>query len=186
MAPAGRKQLGNATFRGVRIIFRNFKGKGDKFNKEGERNFGIIIPDLGIAETMRNDGWDVKYLKPREEERSEAESEGSDLPTDTPWIKAKVAYDKGRPPKIYLVTSRGRRLLNERTVAELDASDITNVDVIISPYWWEFNGRSGYAAYVKTMMVTIEEDELEAEYSERFDDFEANTPDADHHPVPDF
>jgi hypothetical protein len=51
---------------GVRIIFRNFAGKEGQYNREGDRNFGVILPD-DVAQQMLADGWNVKYLKPREE-----------------------------------------------------------------------------------------------------------------------
>lgn len=144
------------TMEGVRIIFRNFEGKEGPYNKKGDRNFGVILPD-DVAEAMLADGWNVKYLKPREEDEEE---------TETPWLQVKVAYDKGRPPKIMLVTSRGRTGLDEETVEELDWADITNVDLIVSPYHWDVNGKTGISAYLKTMFVTIEEDELESKYAE--------------------
>jgi hypothetical protein len=74
---------------GVRIIFRNFQGKEGQYNREGDRNFGVILPD-GVAEAMLNDGWNVKYLKPREDDEEE---------TETPWLSVSLNFDKGRPPK---------------------------------------------------------------------------------------
>lgn len=146
---------------GVRIIFRNFEGKEGPYNKKGDRNFGVIIPDAATADAMLQDGWNVKYLKPNEAYVDEGQE-----PEETPWLSVKVAYDKGRPPKIMLVTSRGRTALDEDTVEELDWADIMNVDMIVSPYSWEVNGKSGISAYLKTMYVTIEEDALEAKYAE--------------------
>lgn len=151
-------KLDNVTMEGVRLIFRNFEGKEGPFNKTGERNFGVILPpDIGDA--MLADGWPVKNLKASEEDQAEGIEEGP------PWLAVKVAYDRGRPPKIVLVTSRGRTVLDEKTVAELDNVDIVNVDLIVNPYHWDVNGKSGIAAYCKTMFVTIEEDELEKKYS---------------------
>ena len=141
---------------GVRIIFRNFAGKEGQYNREGDRNFGVILPD-DIAQQMLEDGWNVKYLKPREDDEEEAE---------TPWLQVSVNFDKGKPPKIMLVTNRGRTALNENTVDMLDWADITNVDMIVRPYSWEVSGRSGIKAYLQTMYVTIEEDALEQKYAE--------------------
>ena len=142
---------------GVRIIFRNFSGKEGQYNREGDRNFGVILPDDKTAEAMLADGWNVKYLKPREDDEDE---------TETPWLAVSVNFDKGKPPKIMLVTERGRTALNENTVDTLDWADITNVDLIVRPYSWEVSGRTGIKAYLQSMYVTIEEDALERKYAE--------------------
>jgi hypothetical protein len=143
----------------VRLIFRNFTGKEGQYNREGDRNFGVIIPE-DVAEAMLADGWNVKYLKPGEEEKEEGVEQGP------AWLPVKVGYGKGRPPKIMLVTDRGRTALDEDTVDTLDWAEITNVDLIVRPYHYEVHGRTGISAYVQSMYVTIEEDALERKYAE--------------------
>ena len=39
----------------ARITYKNFMGVGDKFNREGDRNFALIIPTEGIADELAND-----------------------------------------------------------------------------------------------------------------------------------
>lgn len=141
---------------GVRIIFRNFSGKEGQYNREGDRNFGVILPP-DVAEPMLTDGWNVKYLKPRD---ADEESE------ETAWLSVSVNFDKGRPPKIMLITSRGRTVLDSDAVDMLDWADIVNVDLIVRPYTWEVSGRTGIKAYLQSMYVAIEEDELEQKYAE--------------------
>lgn len=141
---------------GVRIIFRNFAGKEGQYNREGDRNFGVILPS-DVAEAMAADGWNVKMLKPREDDE-----EGE----ETPWLAVTVAYDKGRPPKVVMITDRGRTNLDADTVEMLDWADVKNVDLIVRPYNWDVNGRSGIKAYLQSMYVTIEEDELERKYAD--------------------
>jgi hypothetical protein len=152
------EQQNTVVMEGVRLVFRNFTGKEGPYNQEGQRNFGVILP-ANVAEAMADDGWNVKYLKPREEEETEDD-------TQTPWLPVKVGYGKGRPPKIVLVTERGRTTLNEDTVDMLDWADITNVDLIVRPYHYEVRGSTGISAYVQTMFVTIEEDPLEKKYAD--------------------
>lgn len=142
---------------GVRIIFRNFSGKEGQYNREGDRNFGVIIPDHATAEAMLQDGWNIKYLKPREDDE-----EGE----ETPWLSVSVNFDKGRPPKIMMITSRGRTNLDAGSVEMLDWADIQNVDLIVRPYVWEVSGKTGVKAYLQSMYVTIEEDELERKYAD--------------------
>src|SRR3954453_22806423 len=91
---------------GMRIIFRNFAGKEGQYNREGDRNFGVILPP-DVAEAMLNDGWNVKYLKPREDDEDQEE---------TPWLSVSVAFDKGRPPTIVKITSRGSTKMEEDEV----------------------------------------------------------------------
>lgn len=141
---------------GVRIIFRNFAGKEGKYNREGDRNFGVILPPE-IAEAMLNDGWAVKYLQPREDDEE---------PQETPWLSVSLNFDKGRPPQIVLITSRGRTNLDAETVDTLDWADITNVDLLVRPYFWEVSGKTGIKAYLQSMYVTIEEDALAQKYAE--------------------
>lgn len=147
----------NVMMEGVRIIFRNFEGKEGPYNKAGERNFAVLLDDK-IAEILAEDGWNVKWLKPREDEVEEGE-------TEQPYLPVSLRYDVF-PPHVVLVTSRNRTTLEESQVEMLDYSDITNVDLIVRPHNWDVNGKTGIKAYVKTMFVTIEEDALVRKYAE--------------------
>lgn len=140
---------------GVRIIFRNFAGKEGQYNREGDRNFAVLL-DETIANTMAEDGWNIKWLKPREEDEDD---------TRQAYLPVSVNF-KGRPPRIVLITSRGRTNLDEDTIESLDWVDILNVDLIVRPYEWTVNGKSGIKAYLQSIYVTIEEDPLEIKYSE--------------------
>jgi len=140
---------------GVRIIFRNFAGKEGQYNREGDRNFAVLL-DEKIAAAMDADGWNVKMLRPRSEE--EGEEPQAYLPISVNF--------KGRPPRIVLITSRGRTNLDEDTVESLDWADIINVDLIVRPYEWVVNDKSGIKAYLQSLYVTIEEDPLEQKYAE--------------------
>lgn len=151
---------------GVRLVFRNFAGKEGPYNAEGQRNFGVILAD-DVAEAMLNDGWNVKYLKPSEEDQEEGVESGP------PWLPVKLKYGVGRPPKIVLVTDRGQNPLTEETVDQLDWVDITNVDMIVRPYPYTVHGRTGISAYVQSMYVTIEEDVLDRKYAEQKAELEA-------------
>jgi hypothetical protein len=140
----------------AQIIFRNFSGKEDKYNREGDRNFSVIL-DEEAAQRMLADGWNVKYLAAREE--------GDD---DTPYIQVAVGY-KNRPPRVVLISSAGRTNLDEDNVETLDWVSIRKADLIARAYQWEVNGKGGIKAYLQTMFVTIEEDELERRYAVKED-----------------
>ena len=61
-APKGILQIDDA-----RIIFKNFEGRGDKFNREGDRNFSLLIEDENTANALIKEGWNVKIKPGREE-----------------------------------------------------------------------------------------------------------------------
>lgn len=145
------KALEPVVLEGVRILFRNFAGAEGRFNAKGQRNFNVLL-DNETAAAMEGDGWNVKYLQPREE---------GDQPQ--PRLEVAVNFDRN-PPRIVLITSRGRTNLHEDTVELLDWAEIVEVDMILRPYQWEVNGRTGIKAYLKSLYVTIREDELEQKY----------------------
>lgn len=141
----------NIAIADAQLFSRNFSGRPGPYNPEGQRNFCVFLSD-DIAEQLLEDGWNVKQLQPRDE---------NEQPRS--YIQVKVSY-KNIPPKVVLVTSKGKSILDESTVQLLDFAEIENVDVIISPSHWEMNGRTGTAAYLKSIYVTIAEDEFEAKY----------------------
>lgn len=146
---------GNVMIEGARLMFRNFAGKEQQFNSAGDRNFCILLEPERAVE-MRRDGWNVKELKAREE---------GDEPT--PYVQVAVNYGKGKPPRCVLITSKTRSEMGADEVEILDWADIKTADVIIRPYDWEVNGNKGRKAYLKTIFVTINEDELELKYAEQ-------------------
>ena len=150
---AERKHIDNIVMENARIIFRNFSGKEGKYNPPGKMNFCVIL-DNDLADKLKMDGWNIKYLRPRDEDES-----------PTPYIPVSVSYEFN-PPKIYLVNSKGKNLLEESEIGMLDWAEIMNVDLIIRPYVWEVNDKSGVKAYLKSMFVTIVEDEFEKKYAD--------------------
>lgn len=137
----------------AKIVFRNFSGKEGKFNPAGRRNFSVLLaPDF--AQQLLAQGWNVKFLNPREDD---------DIPQA--HLSVRVAYN-AYPPKIILITSRGKTVLNEEDVNILDWAEIANVDLIIRPYTWEVQGKQGISAYLKAAYITIVEDEFERKYAD--------------------
>lgn len=137
----------------AQIIFRNFEGKEGQYNRSGDRNFAVIIPDEKTAQKMLKDNWNVRYLKAREEGEE-----------DTPYIQVAVSY-KNRPPRIVMMTSKARTNITEDNVEVLDWADIKSSDLICRAYEWDVNGKTGVKAYLQSLFVTIEEDYLEQKYA---------------------
>ena len=142
----------NLVIENGRIMFRNFSGQESRFNKAGNRNFAVVIDDLAEAERLANEGWNVRYTKPREE---------GDEPLA--YINVAVSYNN-IPPMVVLVTKHGKTIIDEEEVGMLDWAEIINSDLILRPYNWEVSGNRGVKAYLKTGYFTIEEDAFADKY----------------------
>lgn len=130
----------------ARIIYRNFAGRGDKYNREGDRNFAVVIPDEDTANELTDLGWNVKIKPPRED-------------GDAPFmfLPVKVKFND-RGPNVYLKTGDRQNRLDEESVGLLDNIDIIGVDLDIRPYDWVIqegtpNEKSGRSAYLQSIRV---------------------------------
>lgn len=153
-APRGILQIDDA-----RIIYRNFKGEGGKFNREGDRNFALLIPDEELADRLADEGWNVKIKPPREE---------GDAPFM--YLPVKVKFND-RGPQVYLRSGNITNRLDEESVSILDDIDILGVNLDIRPYDWVIqegtkDEKSGRTAYLQSIEVIQEVDRFAARYAE--------------------
>lgn len=155
MADKKKPYIPDYVIKDATIRWRNFAGREEKFNAKGERNFTIFLTPHD-SERLTEMGLNVKTLPVREGYENEP-------PQDI--LKVKVNF-KGRPPRLVLVTSRGRTQLGEDEAMILDTAEMKKVDLILSPYWWEVNGIEGIAVSLKAIYMTIVEDELEIAYGD--------------------
>ena len=139
----------------ARIIFRNFSGAPSKFNREGDRNFAVIIPEQEIADALIAEGWNVKIKPPRED-------------GDTPfmYLPVKIKFND-RGPRVYLKSGSNIIKLDEESVSCLDNVDIISVDLDIRPYDWNVNGMEGRTAYLQSIRVTQEVDRFYDQYEKQ-------------------
>lgn len=146
-APRGVLQIDDA-----RLVFKNFRGEGGKYNREGERNFAVVIETDEQYQALLNDvnkygdSWNVKIKEAREE-------------GDTPfmYLPVKVKFnDNG--PAVYLISGRAKTKLTEASVAILDDIEILQVNLDIRPYDGEVNGKTYRTAYLKAIEVVQEID----------------------------
>lgn len=152
---SGRQDDGKYLIDNARITFRNFEGKAGQYNAAGQRNFHLVLPEE-VAHALMADGFNVKARPPREE-------------GDSPFyhLKVNVKMDSNVPPKIYIVTSKGRRPLTEDMLSTLDWAEFANIDLIFSRYKRDWpDGRTTVTAYLQTFFGTIREDELELRYAD--------------------
>lgn len=149
VAPRGILQIDDA-----RIIYRNFSGVGTKFNREGDRNFSVVIPDPQVAEELARDGWNVKIKPPRDED----ESPFMHLP-----VKVKF-NDRG--PNCYLISGSNQVKLDENSISCLDDIDIASVNLDVRPYDWNVNGKQGRTAYLHSIEVIQEVDRFARRFAE--------------------
>lgn len=150
-APRGILQINDA-----RIIFRNFTGRGDKFNREGDRNFAVVIPNRDIADRLIDEGWNVKVRPPRTEDED-----------DFMYLPVKIKFND-RGPNAYLISGERVNELDEESISILDDVDIRSVDLDIRPYDWNVNGKGGRTAYLHSIEVVQEIDRFAARRSGEF------------------
>ena len=138
----------------ARIIYRNFEGVPSKFNREGDRNYAVIIPNEEIKEILLKGGWNVKVKPPRDED-------------DTPFIfmPVKVKFNS-RGPAIYVRSGDKVTRLTEDTVGMLDEIDIQSVNLDVRPYDWEVNDKTGRTAYLQAIDITQNIDRFGDKYTQ--------------------
>lgn len=138
----------------ARICYLNFSGVGTKFNREGDRNFALIIPDTELADILTNNGWNVKIKPPRDED-------------DTPFMfmPVKIKFN-ANGPAVYLKSGASVTRLNEDTIGMLDDISIVSASMDIRPYDWEVNGKSGRTAYLQSIEVIQRIDRFGAKYGQ--------------------
>lgn len=138
----------------ARICYCNFSGARTEYNREGDRNFALIIPDQELADMLVEDGWKVRVKPPRDE-------------MDTPFMfmPIKIKFN-ANGPAAYLVSGSKVTKLNQDTINVLDNISIQSVDMDIRPYDWDVNGKQGRTAYLQAINVVQRIDRFGAKYEE--------------------
>lgn len=148
-APRGILEMDDA-----KIVFRNFRGEPSQFNREGDRNFAIVIPTEEMADALIDEGWNVKIKQPRTPEDDVFR-----------YLPVKVKFND-RGPIVKLIVNGRQISLEEDTIGQLDFIDIANIDLDIRPYDWEVSGKNGRTAYLQKMYVTQRVDRFADRYAD--------------------
>lgn len=146
--------MANISVENAHIIYRNFAGREGRYNKAGVRSFCVVLPE-DRAEQLRDEGWNIRIRAPKEA--------GDEAMY---YLPVAVRFDY-YPPKIYMISSLNgmRTVCDEDNVGELDEAELSNVDLIIRPRYYERDdGTTGIKAYLKIMYATLEEDEFAYKY----------------------
>lgn len=143
----------NISIENATIMYKNFSGKPDpKFNRNGKRHFTVAIDDFDAAKRFMEDGWNIKEVRNEDEEIIGYR------------LQVTVQYSEYSAPTVLIKKRTGVEYLNEDTVGLVDNMDIRTADVVIRPYNWEVNGKTGVAAYLKAIYLTLDEDEFAHKY----------------------
>lgn len=145
-APKGILQIDDA-----RIVYRNFSGIGSKYNREGDRNFAVVIDNQEAADALLDEGWNIKIKPPRDEDED-----------PFMYLPVKVKFND-RGPNVYLKSGTRQVRLDEESISCLDDIDIIGVDLDVRPYDWEVNGKTGRTAYLQSIRVTQDLDRFATE-----------------------
>ena len=152
----------------VRITFRNLAGRPTDWNKKGGvRDFAVVLDNYEDVQQLIDMGFNVKYFNKKNPDDPEV-----------PYLKVKVNFrndDDGKliAPHIYMINNNKKTLVTPATAQIIDQADIEYCDIVIRPYYYEVNGKSGTSAYLEKMYVNIEQDDFEKKYS-MYDDGEDN------------
>lgn len=137
--------------------FRNFAGKASRYNKEGNRNFNIVISDEKMARRLINDGWNLHLMKPRGDDENDAPTRYK--------LNVTVSY-RYRPPEIHLYSGKRETLLDEETIGTLDYADYSTADLTIRPRpWIDDDGSRKIKAYLAEMRVVIQPNRWDDKYA---------------------
>ena len=143
-------KLENATI--GRGGFRNFSGEKTRYNRDGKRTFTVILEEE-LGHRLEEEGWHIRYREPQ------AEGE----PTIA-LLTVEVRFGE-YPPKVIMIVGEDKTPLDETNIDILDTAEIVRADMVIRPYNWTVDDNSGTKAYLKTLYVTVEDDDFGGRYS---------------------
>lgn len=126
----------------AKILWKNFTGVSGFYDKEGGRNFCLVLPDDASVNFFKQNGYSVAI-----------KLSGVEVREFIRYLKVKLKFNNGEPTIILKSNNKTIRV-DENLVSVLDFIKIKSIDMSIKPYHWELpNGEHGQIAYLNSMTV---------------------------------
>lgn len=143
----------------VRIGWMNFEGRNEKgYNRNLDRSFHIFFDDLQLAQQLADEGYGVQFPDPNEPVVDGA------LPKQP---RLKVVVSNGQElnfgVKVFLRDEPGAPAvqIDPAMFPKLDNYRIDYADIVINPYEWEWDGKTGVKAFLKTAYLNLYQDDTD-------------------------
>lgn len=147
----------------ARIGFKNFAGEVGPYNKDGKKDFALMIDNDELLNDLVEQGYNVKYPKPNPEINPEED-------TRSPYLMIKV--DRQVSPLVIKVDVNGAELSRQRVPNEetgmLDWLSPKTIDLVVRPYDYSdsgFTNGTGISAWLNEIVYVVEVSPLEAKYA---------------------
>lgn len=138
--------------------FKNFSGKANEYNREGNRYINVVIPE-NKAQQLADLGWTIKELPPREE---------GDPSVFFMKVNIKFKQDGAKSdPKIFKgISQDNMHRVNYDSIGDLDRDEIDHIDMVVRPYHWGKEGeKNGISAWLDEMYVIIKGSRFTSKYN---------------------
>ena len=139
----------------AKIIYKNFAGRGSDYNKEGDRNFSLVIPQE-FVEGLLADGWNVK----------EKVSQSTGEKFYVMPVTVRYFDENGDGCDAVMKANGSKIILNPDTIGQLDRADIVRCDMDIRPYFWKYGNKSGKSAQLEVISVEIRTNRFATDFYE--------------------
>ena len=146
----GKEQL---VIEDAKVLFHNYAGLQTDFNKAGNRNFDVILPDNDMAIAMGEKGWNVKIRRPKDPEDDPYYTLNVKINMDSHWPPNIEQQVRGRDPIPYDKSMLGEPDPNDPTKYKngskgLDGTNIDRIVFVINGSPWESQFGKGIKAYL--------------------------------------
>lgn len=143
----------NITIEDARFVYKpNFEGREETYNEEGSRYFNVLVPD-NIVEKVTADGWNVKWTKPKDDERQ-----------PEPFLEVAIGF-KYRPANIIVIRDGQETQITENTCGLIDKLQFETMDMVLRGRVWENPNGCGIKAWLQTFVGVVEMDDIQRKYA---------------------